>query len=260
MLLGGVNTIGAYSVKANRAWDNTHNREEYIAIYETGKIPCLQLFVDAATEATVQLYDAITEEVVGGAYAMTVTQSTTYATLTYLGLTLAAQTQGYYYLKITTDAETIYTDVFGWADDVSGYLKITATSTNVALHQSVKAIHSFTGFSYLVYVAAHENKEQADIQEKGIDLNGTTYINYGSTSIIESFDLMCNRALFDFFIYLRHLSPNGTVILEWKGESRYIGDIEMEEKEVHNGNDLYNATLRFKNPWRTMLIINTTPS
>jgi hypothetical protein len=255
MILGGVNILGFYSTKANRNWDNTANREEYISLLYRGYIPSIQLFVNIAASASLQVYD---EQLgtLGGAQAMTVTQVGSCAMLTFQTVQGQYSDDGYYSLVITTDQETIYSDVFGWTVTLTEFLKITATSGNVAINPDYKFTQDLTGFTYLVYVGAIENEIQPDTQEKGENLNGITEINYGSTSLIRSFDLLCSKSLYIFLNYLRMLSANGTVILEWKGESFYIKDIEIEKKEVHGGNDLYNTTLRFKKPYETMMIIN----
>lgn len=256
MILGGVNILGFYSTKANRNWDNTANREDYISIFYTGYTPLVILFVDEATTAVIQVYNEQLETLYGE-NAMTITQLGSCAMLTYQPLQVSYMEDGYYSLQITINGnEIIYSDVFGWATDLSEYLKVTAVSSNIAINPDYKFTQNIADITYLVYVNAHENEIIPDTQEKGENLNGITEINYGSTSIIRSFDLLCSNSLFIFLNYLRMLSVNGNVALEWKGESFYIKDIEVEKKEAFGGNDLYNATLRFKNPYETMMIIN----
>jgi len=264
MLYGGVNILGIYSTKSNRSWDNTKNQFDYIVMLNRGLIPMIQLMVDAATSATITVFDEQTQGL-GVSDSMVVENMTTYVRLTYAGIQGQFPNNGYYSFVITTNTETFYTDVFYWGDNLSDYLKIKVKSSNIALNPNMMAVQVYEGIAtglsggyiYELYLKATKNKVTPDTQEKAEESDGITEINYGVTSFIYSYDIQTNESLMKFINYLRMLSVNGTIELTWRGEVIDAKDIEIEEKEVHNGCDLYDLTLKCKNAWETMMVINT---
>jgi hypothetical protein len=256
MLLGGVNILGFYSTKANRVWDDTHNQYDYLVILLRGYIPAFQIFVDAATSASVQVYNEQTGAL-NESSAMVTTQMGSYVRLNFLGLQGQFTDDGYYSLVITTDAEVIYSDVFGWTDTLTTFLKVTAVSSDMAVNPYSKAVMDYADFTYEFYVNAIENEIIPETQEKADERNGISEINYGTTSFMRSFDILANSTLMIFLNYLRMISVNGTVTFTWNGVIRTAKDIEIEKKEVYNSDDLYNLVLKFKDPWETLMVINT---
>lgn len=263
MIYGGINIIGFYLNRDNRVWGN--DQHDYPIILKRGYIPCIQLMVSAATAATIAVYNEDEEEL-GSSTSMTVEDMGTYVRLTYVGIQGQYTNDGHYSFVITTDVETYYSDVVAWINDTSDFLKIRVKSSDVALNPSIMAVQSYGsivtslagGFIYEFYLSATENEDEDETQEKAEDLNGITNINYGTTSTVKSFDIFANRSLKKCLGRLRMLSVNGTVELTWKGEvTSSITDIEIEKKETYNSGSLYNLTLKYKDPWDAVMVINT---
>lgn len=256
MIYGGINTLGFYLTKSDRVWDRTKNREEYIAFFMKSYTPSVYLLVGSATTATIQVYDELTEELLGSAENMIVSTNGSLKSISYNGIQNQGYDEGFYSLVITTDEEVYYSDVFGWITTQDDYLKISVTSSNVAINNSVKSILDYTDFEYLVYLKVVDTGNELDTQEKANISNGVSELQYGSTSVKRTFQVLCNEALMVFLGYLRILSGNGDVFITWRGVVRTAKEIEVTKEEVFNGSDLYDVKLVYKNPWETIMMIN----
>lgn len=243
------NTLGFYKTKANRQYDNTGNLR-VLHHFETNKIPTFQLITDETiSDSNFQytLYD-IDDNVISTA-SRTIASDTNYSNTTYyrlifLGATISGQDDGFYYLKIEYDSTTLYSDVFCWQTDVSDYLKIEATSTDIGIGEFDL---NMSGFTYTVYLDAKNSLFDYEISEEGVEKSYGNLPLFNSRNKINEFEITGYRVTQDFLSGLRTLWTNGTVTLTYKGDEFDIYDIEpVEKKENYSYSDILILLLKFK--------------
>lgn len=241
------NTLRWYSVKGNRQYDNTENRS-VVHHFETNKIPSFQLVIDSTiTTATYKLYDVEDTEISSG--SVTVEHDTNendvdYSRLIFLGTTLSGKDDGFYYIEVTHDGTPLYSDVFCWQTDVSDYLKIVATSSDMSINDFSL---NLTGFTYLVYLEAFDFTEDYEIEEEGSEKTYGVTTLFSSRNHSQTFDITGYRATEGFLAGLRTVQSNGVVTLTFKGEEFEIYDIEAPEKKSnYNNTDIIIIGFKFK--------------
>lgn len=245
MLYGGSNILGFYEAKTNRLWETTDNEYDYSVFLETGTVPYVQLFVDASASATLKVYN-VCDEQVGATQTMTVTDMTTYKRLKFMGATLTGLDEGRYYLLITNGADTYYSDVFWWKDDVSEYLKIEVQSSDVQLGVSTKYIMDMLNFIPTFYLNAKKYAVTPEIQETAEELMSVSHIQYSSMSVKRKFNVCANESIYLYLNALRVYEVNGYVYITWNGITYTAQNISVEMESVYKGSDLYNLNIEFK--------------
>lgn len=232
-ILGQYNILGFYSSLTSRAWNKqiaTGADEETFRVFlQTNKIPAIQLIVDTATTATVQVFD-INDVSVGSAQSMTVESITSGKRLIYLGNTLSGNDDGDYYLRVTINGSTyLYSDVFGWTSN-SSYLskltKISAVSSNIRLGTSY--LLNLTGFTSECYVNAEYLGVSPEAQDEVTERYGTINILYSAMIPKHEFNVYGTEYIQRFLLGLRVLEANGTVTITHNGISYTANDITAE--------------------------------
>jgi len=250
-LLAQYNTLGFYTAKIARQWDKSielgADYEMYRVFFQTNKIPAFQLIVSAATTATVQLMNG-SDVLVGSAKTVTVEAGTGYKRLIYLGETLtggSVLTDGNYSLKVVTNLDTFYSDVFGWtsdANDLNDLLKISCISSDIRLGRNY--LLNLTGLTYECYLNAIYLGINPEFEEEVSQKDGTNNVLYGNLVNQRQWDIDGCEYIFKFLLGLRVLESNGTVTVTWKGVSYTANDIMAEKTEDHF-TDLMQIKLSF---------------
>jgi hypothetical protein len=250
-LLAQYNTLGFYTDKTARQWDKSielgADHEMYRVFFQANKIPAFQLIVDNATSATVQLMDG-NDVLVGTAKTVTVEAATGYVKLIYLGETLTGGNvlpDGDYSLKVVTNLETFYSDIFGWtsdSEDLNDLLKISCVSSDIRLGRTY--ILNLTGFTFECYLNAIYLGINPEFEEEVSQKDGINNVLYGNLVNQRQWDIDGCEYIFRFLLGLRVLESNGTVTVTWKGVSYTANDIMAEKTEDHF-TDLMQVKLSF---------------
>lgn len=259
MLLGKYNFLGAHLDPVYRIWDKSANPEGFIVFLLTGTVPAIELIVDDATSASLQVLDCDGEDV-GSPIAMTVEDVTTYKRLIYTGSFMADQSDGFYSLKVTNGAETYYFEMFAWVSSQTiadnKLLKITASLGDFdIIGYDGTYTTNMTGLVYEFYVAQIGSDDSHEIDEEANNNSGVNFVSYGNRAIINSFILKANRDIWIFLTGLRVLSANGTVDITWEGETTRVMDIEIEE-DILVERMLYSVKFKYKVSGETVAVNN----
>lgn len=247
-MLLGYNPLEYYESKALQRWLTADNKD-VVAVYETKKIPAFILISDTSqSSATVQVFNAEDDSPIDSSDTVTVTASDSNKELKYAGSTISpAQNEGYYYLKIITNgsAETYYSEVFGWKDDPSDLLKITAVSADILLADTYQ-INMALPLTFESYLYAEEAETDADIFEEGVEKPYGDIPVFNMLNKVNSFEVYGTRAIFLYLAGLRVLKTNGTVTFVYNGVSMSAYDITAEKKESTAFDEVVIITLKFK--------------
>lgn len=243
-MLRGYNHIKFYENKALQRW-LTADIEDYVTIFETNTIPSFVLISDTAfASASGQIYNAKTDETIGNSFSITVTVNDDSKQLKYLGSSLVDQDCGYYYIKITAGGDEYYSEVFGWQDDVSELLKITSTSSNITLAGKYEI--DLTGITYTSYYFAESADTDSEIDEEGVEKPYGDIPVFNTRTLIDAFEILGTREIFEYVSGLRILKTNGTVNLTYKNISADVYDIQTEKKESTAFDEVVVITMKFK--------------
>lgn len=237
------NTLGFYTVKANRQYDNTDNRQ-IIHKFETNKLPAFLFAIPGTiTTATYRLL-CVDETVIktGSCALSTETNNfgTTYSIISLSGATTTLQTDGYYYIEVTCNTTAYYSDVFEWVTDVSELLKINAVSTGLAI-----GVFPVGAFTYTMYIDSNDFTEEHEVTEEGEEKTYGNVPAFVSVNRKYKFDLVGYNKTLQFLSGLRALLVNGSISLTWKGETVDIYDMVTESSGALNYN-IYPITVTFK--------------
>jgi len=238
MILAQYNILGFYTSKSSRKWNilqRLGENEELLRVFlPTNTIPAVQLIVDSATTASIELLDS-EDEVVGSPLSMTVEDATTYKRLIYTGTTLTGNSDGDYSIKITCGSDVYYSDVFGWKTgiaDVSDVLKVSAVSGNIKLGGSYTV--NLTDFTYECYINADYLGLEPETEDEVAQSSGANTVIYGSIVPSREFDIYGNEYIYRFLLGLRILETNGTVTITWDDVDYTATDIRAEKSEEHS--------------------------
>ncbi|MFW5879360.1 MAG: hypothetical protein ACOCUV_00905 [bacterium] len=243
------NTIGFYSDKNNRQYENTEN-EKIIHVFETDTIPNFQIIVDGSitSNVTYKLYDINDNEIKSGTCtkeAATTENDTAYTRIKLSGATTTGEDEGRYYIELTYDSSTIYSDVFCWKDDVSDLLKISVVFGNDLMIGGREL--NVNADTYTVYLETKNHTEDYEISEEGVEKSYGNLILHSSRNHIVEYIITGYRKTLDFLAGLRVVSHNGTVKVTLAGEEYEIYDIENPEKsDTYSNSDLIIISFRFK--------------
>lgn len=238
MILGQLNIIGFYSnILARIDTGKVGNKNCFITL-ETNHVPALQLVVDDATTATLQLLDEDDADV-GSALNMTVTDVTNYKRLIYLGTTLSGQSNGIYSFKIVNGANTYYSDQFNWCDEVGDLLKITGVSTDISMGRSYTI--ALTGFTFECYFNATYLGIDSETEEEVTTKLGINNVLYANTLMIRPFSITGNENTFKYLSVLgRVIATNGTVTIYFDYKTFTASDILTEKSDDYINSMILN--------------------
>ncbi|WP_159522873.1 hypothetical protein [Sunxiuqinia indica] len=257
-ILAQYNVLGVYASKEARLWESLKvngNPELFRIFLETNTIPAIQLIVDNASTASVQLLDA-NDNPLGSPLSMTILSETGYKKVIYAGTTLSGYDDGDYSLKITIDAVVYYTDVFGWTSNeyyLDDLLKITAVSSNIRLSNYYDM--DLTGFTFECYINSEYLGLQPEVDEEIATRGGVTKVLYGNLVPLHEFEVYAAEYIYRFLLGLRVLESNGTVTVTWKSVSYTANDI-MTDVTENNGNKTYQLKLTFIDISETISVNN----
>jgi hypothetical protein len=139
-----------------------------------------------------------------------------------------------------------YTDVFCWQTDVSEYLKIEATTSNMVIGGFEM---NMTGFTYLVYLEVKENgfTEEYPIEEEGKSKTFGDVGYFTSRNHEQQFEITGYRKTLGFLAGLRTVHTNGTVTLTYKNDISEIYDIESPDAaQSYTYSDILIINWKFK--------------
>lgn len=243
MIKAQYNIVGFYTSKAARQWDRFkgegHNEELFRVFLPTNKIPAVQVIVDSASTATIQLFNT-DDTAISSVLNMTVEAGTGYKRLIYAGTTLTGKTDGDYYLKIVNtigvgNTETYYSDVFGWtsdSDDLNDLLKISAVSSDFRAWKNYN--FNMTGITHECYVNAEYLGLTPEFEDEIVKRDGANNIVYGTLTLTRTWEVYACEYIYKFLLGLRILESNGTVTVTWKGNSYTANDILAEKGDEYN--------------------------
>lgn len=236
-------TLGFYTAKANRQYDNTDN-DTIIHHFVTDSIPDVQIIVDSAVaSATYKLYDEDDTEIASGTCTVNSTTNdagTAYSQITIEDETTSGQADGKYYLKVTYGTTDLYSDMFCWRTTVSGYLKIEAQTSALKIGAFPTA-----DFTYTVYFDSQKYQEEYEIQEEGEEKTYGIVPSFVSRNRVHTHEIAGYDKTYNFLSGLRAVEVNGTIKVTWNSEENEVYDVSVEKKSTF-ANDLYVIELKFK--------------
>jgi len=238
-ILGFYDNILARIGVDNGSYSDSIDNKDVLVKLATNTMPAIQLLVDDATTATIQLLDEDDADV-GSALSMIVTDLTSYKRLNYLSTSLSGNSCGIYSLKIINGLNTYYSDQFMWEDSVSEYLKISAVSSDVKLGGTY--VVDLTNFTYEFYLSADYigiEHEMASEDSEKLSVPNVLYADFKPT---RQFGILCTENTYRFLSGLRILESNGTVTIEYGYISYTANDILVDAES--NGTTM-SITLKF---------------
>lgn len=252
----GYNMIGWHESLIARRWDYADNKHIEM-VFNTGYIPGIQLiYYTTASAATFQIYDAFTDVALAGTYNLVVltTSVTNMKYLKYIATNPTGLSEGYYYIVITIGGvQVLFSDVFGWKTDKTGYLGFEITGTDILLGQFYAL--AMSGFTYKGYLYAENGETEHEITEEGVEKPYGNVPIYNTRNLVNSFEIIGNRAIYEFLSGLRVLETNGTIIFTYLGNTMYARDIVVEKKDSAAFDEALVMTINFKE-WNNISSIN----
>jgi hypothetical protein len=237
-------TLGWYSTKANRQYDNTGN-ENILHHFVTDAIPDFQVVIaDTITTATYYLYDIDDVQIKTGSCTVsneTNNEGTAYSIIKLTGATTTSEDDGKYSLKVTYDGTDMFSDVFCWRTTVTDYLKISAAVDGIAIGG-----FPLDSFTYAVYLDTILPDEEFELKVVGDEKTYGDIPASASSNIVKTFVVTGYNKTLNFIARLAVLEINGTVTVTWKGDAVEVYDIQHTEKQEDFGNDIYIINLKFK--------------
>lgn len=253
-ILAQYNPLRFYADKRSRQWENTQ-KEDRIIIYpmyldgETlkCKIPQFSVIIsslpdDPAPTVSAKVYDCEDTEIAS------ITDFATYGKVTYTQIVYAGGVAvnseiGNFQIKLTINGVDFWSDMFLWTTDLDNRLKITAESSKIRLgvyeYEMINNIHEF-------YVNLKPLTSNTYLKEEANETYAITNINYGSSALLRSYNVLANEPIFMFLRGLRILQANGSIVFTHKFIDYQASDIVCEiESDVVNA-DLINVKIEFK--------------
>jgi len=230
------NTLGYYETKANRQYDNTGNIK-ILHHFETNNTPSFQIIVDSTViVAYYDIYDIDDVWIYTGTVTVendTNNAGTEFSRLISTGDALSGKDDGFYYIEISYDSNTLYSDVFCWETDVSEYLKIEATTSNMSIGGFE---NNMTDFTYLVYLEGTNFTEEYEVEEEGVERTYGNESYFNSRNHVVEYEITGYRKTLGFLSGIRTVGINGTVTVTFDSESYEIYDIGIPEKSSSYNN------------------------
>lgn len=245
-MLQGANILEFFTSLELRFW-NFVDIKDYCVVFQNSKVPpFIFLHITAETAGTVQLYNALNDEAVGSAHALTITDivGSTYKTISFAGATIANQHDCYYYLKVTIGTDIFYSEVFSWETTLTDYFKIKVTSANVTYMGTYELPYStIVPEFYLQYNGVEFNSK---INEEGVEKPYGDIPIYNMLTLERTAEINGTSQVFRFLAALRIFEVNGTIEVTFNGVARNIYDIKLEAKDKENFGEEILMALTYK--------------
>jgi hypothetical protein len=254
-ILAQNNPLRFYSDKRSRQWENTGSQDRIVTykMYLDGAvkkcvIPNFSFILGvypSSSSIEIRVKDCDDNLIYTSPFAVgiTIISNTTYFQLIYSGGEFEHDVEGYYYIEIDVDSDTYYSDMFRFSDDLDRLLKVYTESTKIRLgtyeYEMIYNIHEF-------YLNLKPLSINTYLKEDANETYAITNINFGSSSLLRSFNVLASEPIFMFLRTLRILSCNGVVLFDYRYINYQASDIVIEiENDVENG-DLMNVKIEFK--------------
>lgn len=252
----GYNMIGWHESLTARRWEYADNKNAEM-VFTTGYIPGIHLiYYTKHAAATMQVFDAFTDVALPTVYnlAVATTPVTDMKYLKYVATTTAGLSDGYYYIRITVNgSEILFSDVFGWRTDHTGYLGFEITGDNILLGRFYAL--NMASFKFKGYLYAESGETDHEIVEEGIEKPYGNVPIYNTRNFVNSFEVIGNRAIYEFLSGLRVLETNGIIMFTYLGNTMYARDVVVEKKESSAFDEVVVITIKFKE-WNNISTIN----
>ena len=252
-ILAQYNPLRFYADKRSRQFENTENINRIVVypmyldtVYKC-KVPPFGVIInslpdDPAPTVSAKIYDCEETEV----YSTTSFSSSNkgdYTQIIFTGDILENDQIGNYEIKLTINGTVYWSDFFLWTTDLDNKLKIKTDSSKIRLglyeFEMIYTPHEF-------YLALKPLTSNTYLKEESNETYAITDINYGSSALLRSFNVLANEPIFMFLRALRILSCNGSVIFTHRFIDYQAVDIVTEiESDVVNA-DLINVKIEFK--------------
>lgn len=259
MILAQKNPLAFHS-DVTRQLFNTTGNVDVLIFYALRTMPQFQLMTSSATFGSILIYDTnhnllstaipMQYEFRDGYYVVSPNVSGDISSYLYdedLG-------SGWYYLKVINGSDIYYSSVFAWTDDYDSLIKFSIQSTPIAL--GINKEYETNDLSYDFYLYAEENAPEVISEEDAEEDNGNVIPSYVGASYQNVFILDGNKYIYKFLSFIRVLSVNGSITLEWEGIEYDANDVLVDIKESYNGNDLIDIELKFISSSDVATVIN----
>jgi hypothetical protein len=238
-MLQGYNILEFYTSLDLRVWDDLENKYSVFSFTTNNIPPFFLVSTEYSTDSTtVQVFDANTNSSVGDAQAVATVDNTTYMTYKFLGASLSGGVCGDYYLKIVNGINTFYSEVFRWEDDLTTFIRITATSNSLTMGNRYTL--DFSGITFDCYVSGYKAITELEIDEEGVEKPFGNIPVFNTLNTIHKFDIFGNGSMLRFLFGLRILETNGSIAFVYNGQSMSAYDITAEKGDV-DGYDKTNV-------------------
>jgi hypothetical protein len=265
MILSQLSPIRFFDDPKARIWDrNENSRVSDIVIYPTGVIPQIQIIVDYIQVSgqftwKIELYNKEDEKIDLATFSMDYYAGQDFAPgsgefniFYYSEIVFPNAVEGYYYLKLTNEIDSYYSDMFGWINDLTGYIKVDVSSANL---RSKGYVYHMADFSYNFYLSGENLGIKPKITQEGKELDAITNIIYGSRAIVRELDIDANESIYIFLSSLGLLLANGAVNFSFDYQIFTTDEIYIEAKEDH-GDGLYQVKISFVDEAETISMSN----
>ena len=152
--------------------------------------------------------------------------------------------------------DTYYSDVFGWTDDTSELLKISAVSSDIRLGRDY--VSSLTGLTIEGYINAEYLGITPEVDEESATRYGATRVLYANLVPTREFNIYGCEYIYRFLLGLRVLEANGTVSITWNGLTYTANDIMVEKTDEHTPELMFQISLKFVDISEVISVVNET--
>jgi len=247
-IIAQLNPLRFYADKRSRQFENTENQNRlvvypmYLDTVLKCKVPQFNVIInEVLSTVTMKVYDCDGVEMVSSIPSSL--SFGTYTQIMYTGGIIINDQIGNYEIKLTINGIDYWSDYFEWTTDLDDKLKITAESSKIRLGTyEYELIYT----TYEFYLALKPLSSNTYLKEEANETLAITDINYGSSALLRSYNVLANEPIFMFLRALRILSCNGSVVFNHKFIDYQAVDIVTEiESDVINA-DLINVKIEFK--------------
>ena len=248
-----------------RIWDKNENSHvNQVVIYPTGVIPQIHLIVsnlwlDSRYTWKIELYDKFDVKVNLATFPMDYYAGPSFVPgygefniFYYSESIFPDAVKGYYYLKLTNEIESFDSDMFGWEDDLTGYIKVDVASADL---RSKNYTFHLNDFWYNFYLTGEYLGIKPKITQEGKEIDAITKGIFGSRAIIRELDIDASESIYIFLSSLGLLLANGAVNFSFGYEIFTTDELSIEAKDEHGGG-LYQVKVSFVDEAETISMNN----
>jgi len=261
-LLAQLNPLRFYSDVRSRQFENTQNKNRMLTypMFLDGattkcKVPKWSLILNSTstggiTNVVTSVYDC-SDTKLFDIYNFGAISNGNYIQVLFNGSDVTHNIVGYHYLKVVitsidNGAETFYSDLFEWTDDLDDKLKIVTESSKVKIGENPVYYYEMINTSHEFYIGVVPLTSADYLKEEAVEPNAVTNTIFGSSALLRSFLLKANEPIFMFLRTLRILSSNGIVNITWKYITYPAIDILVNIENDLGNADLINVKIEFK--------------